>query len=279
MKENQNRQKELGVFLKTRRSRIKPGQAGLPEGTRRRTPGLRREEVAHLAGIGLTWYTWLEQGRAISVSAGVLDSLSRVYLLSEEERRHLYALAGKPIAGPGIDERPVNQPLLRILERLDDAYCPAYVMDQRWNVAAWNGCAAAVFGDFERIPADKRNVVHMMFCNREYMALFDDWEDHAKGIIARFHAAMARHMDDPWLIGFVRDLKLNSEQFSAWWTIYDINGMTDVRKELTHPVMGRLAFEFASFDSSGNPNLKLLIHNPDQDTATRLQMSIPLKSG
>lgn len=279
MNENQSRQNELGVFLKTRRSRIKPGQAGLPEGTRRRTPGLRREEVAQLAGIGLTWYTWLEQGRAISVSAEVLDSLSRVYLLTSEERRHLYALAKKPLAGPSDTYQPVNQSLLRILERMDDAYCPAYVMDCRWNVAAWNTCAAAVFGDFDGLPDEQRNVVYMMFCNCEYMALFDDWEYHARGIIARFHAAMAGHMDDPWFLNFVQDLKNKSKHFSAWWMLYDINGMSGVLKKLTHPVMGKLTFEFASFDSSDNPNLKLLIHNPDQDTAARLQSSIPIKAG
>lgn len=262
-----NRQKELGEFLKTRRNKIKPEQLGLPAGTRRRTPGLRREEVAQLAGIGLTWYTWLEQGRAINVSYEVLDSLSRVYLLSDEEREHLYGLANKTLLSAGKSEyQPINHTLVRILKQFDVSLCPAYIMDYHWNVVAWNDLAATVFGDFGQLSAGERNIVHMMFCNQCYRELFVDWEFHAKGIIARFHASMAKYIDDPWFTGFVQGLKNKSDTFSTWWSLYEVNGMSDVIKELNHPWMGKLTFEFVCFDVSDNPSLKLLVHNPTDET-------------
>jgi len=271
MKNNHNRYTELGDFLKTRRNKIKPEQLGLPNGTRRRTPGLRREEVAQLAGIGLTWYTWLEQGRAINVSDDVLDSLSRVYLLTDEERIHIYALANKPLAKEKVEYQPISDTLMRILDKFDVSYCPAYIMDHHWNIVAWNKCAVAVFGDFSLLPSYERNVVYMMFCNQGYMSLFDDWEFHAKGIVARFHSTMAKYIDDPWFIGFIQDIKNKSENFSAWWLLYDVNGMSDVVKELTHPLMDKLTFEFVSLDVSDNQSLKLLIHNPDDEALARLK--------
>lgn len=265
-KTDSNRYKELGDFLKTRRNKIKPEQLGIPVGARRRTPGLRREEVAQLAGIGLTWYTWLEQGRAINVSDDLLDSLSRVYLLTDGERNHLYALANKSLTNKSRDYQPVNDTLIRILEKLNFSYCPAYIMDYHWNLVAWNKYAVSVFGDFSKLPAYERNVIYMMFCNQEYMALFNDWEFHAKGIIARFHATMAKHIDDPWFTGFIQDIKNKNDKFSSWWSLYDVNSMSDVVKELTHPSLGKLTFEFVSFDVSDNLNFKLLIHNPDDES-------------
>lgn len=271
---NHNRYTELGDFLKTRRNKIKPEQLGFPIGTRRRTPGLRREEVAQLAGIGLTWYTWLEQGREINVSDDVLDNLSRVYLLTEEERSHLYTLANKPLAKGKGRYQPVNDTLIRVLEKFDVSYSPAYIMDYHWNLVAWNKCAVAIFGDFSLLPAYERNVVYMMFCNQDYMALFDDWEFHAKGILARFHTTMAKHIDDPWFTGFIQDMKNKSDKFSEWWSLYDVNSMSDVVKELTHPLAGKLTFEFVSFDVSDNLNLKLLVHNPDENSSACLEKFI-----
>ncbi|MGL5437375.1 MAG: helix-turn-helix transcriptional regulator [Lachnospiraceae bacterium] len=266
-----NRYTELGDFLKTRRNKIKPEQLGLPVRARRRTPGLRREEVAQLAGIGLTWYTWLEQGRPINVSDDVLDSLSRVFVLNDEERVHLYALANKSLPFGKNHYQPVSETLIRILKRFDTSYCPAYIMDSHWNLVAWNDLAITIFGDFSLLPAYERNIVYMMFCNQDYMTLFEDWEFHAKGIMARFHAAMAKHIDDPWFTGFVQDLKNKSDTFSTWWSLYDVNGMSDVIKELKHPLIGKLTFEFVSFDVSNNRNLKLLVHNPDDKTLTCLK--------
>lgn len=270
-KTEHNRHKELGDFLKARRNKIKPEQVGFAVGTRRRASGLRREEVAQLAGIGLTWYTWLEQGRAINVSHDVLESLSRVYSLTDEERNHLYTLANKSLTNTGEDHQPVNHTLIRILEKLNASCCPAYVMDHRWNIVAWNEYAASVFGDFSQLPPEERNVVHMMFCNQQYMALFDDWAFHAKGIIARFHGTMAKHIDDSWFTGFIEEIKSKNDQFSSWWSLYDVSGMSDVVKKLTHPSFGKLTFEFVSFDVSDHQNLKLLVHTPDDQSLLRMR--------
>ena len=212
-----NRYAEMGEFLKACRNKIKPEQIGLSVSARRRTPGLRREEVVQLAGIGLTWYTWLEQGRAINVSDAVLDSLARVFLLTDEERSHLYTLANKSLPKQVEAYQPVNDRLINFLEKLDLLHCPAYITDSHWNLVKWNKYAAIVFGDFSRLPAYERNVIYLMFCNNEYLSRFENWELHAKEILARFHATYARHIDDPWFSGFIQDMKNRNELFASWW--------------------------------------------------------------
>ncbi|MGX9754637.1 MmyB family transcriptional regulator [Clostridioides difficile] len=201
------------------------------------------------------------------MSNDVLDSLSRVYLLTDEERRHLYALANKTPNKEKEEYQPVSDTLIRILKQFNVSCCPAYIMDYHWNLVAWNDLATTIFGDFSKIPVYERNIVYMMFCNKKYMELFDDWEFHAKGIIARFHSSMAKHIDDPWFIGFIQDLKNRNDIFATWWSLYDVNGMSDVIKKITHPVMGKLTFEFVSFDVSDNQSLKLLVHNPDDKSS------------
>lgn len=262
-----SRYTELGNFLKTRRNSIIPAQVGLPAGIRRRTPGLRREEIAQLAGIGLTWYTWLEQGRQINVSDQVLESLSKVLMLNAEERKHLFTLAMKPIPNENYrNAGQLNDTLQHVLDSLETS--PAYIIDQRWNICGWNKSACQVFGDFSQINESERNVVYMMFCKNEYMELFDDWEFHAKGIIARFRVMCGINIDDPWITDFTNNLKEKSSDFNMWWSMYKIHSMSDIIKELSHPVVGKLVFEFNSFDVSDNPNLKMLIHTPVQGTGT-----------
>jgi hypothetical protein len=273
-KNESNRHTELGDFLKTRRNKIKPEQLGISPGSRRRTPGLRREEVAQLAGIGLTWCTWLEQGREINVSDSVLDSLSRVFLLTDEERSHLYALANKSLpklaeAVPALNDRVVN-----FLEKLDLLSCPAYITDNHWNLIRWNKCATIVFGDFGQLPKHEQNSIHLMFCNKDYMSLFEQWELHAKEMLARFHASYARHIDDPWFNTFIKDMKGRSDSFASWWALYDVNSMTNIIKKVTHHTLGKLTFDFVSFNIFDNQNLSLLVYNPDDKTSRRLDKLI-----
>lgn len=258
---------ELGNFLKSRRNKIVPSQVGLPTGTRRRTPGLRREEVAQLAGIGLTWYTWLEQGRPITVSEQVLTSLAKVLLLDSQEQIHLFTLAMKPL--PHIEYGDITQikdSTQRVLDSL--TLSPAYVMDQRWNIVGWNKSASLVFGDFTLLDPADRNVVMMMFGNHDYMKLFDDWEYHAKGVIARFRADCSKHIDDPWFADLVHRLKDKHPSFEQWWSMHHVHSMSDIIKELTHETLGKLVFEFNSFDLSDQPNLKMLIHTPTIESGT-----------
>ncbi len=265
-----NRYTELGEFLKARRNKIKPEQIGISVGARRRTPGLRREEVAQLAGIGLTWYTWLEQGREINVSDAILDSLSRVFLLTDEERSHLYALANKSLPKQVETYQPVNDRVLNFFEKLDLLCCPAFITDSHWNLVKWNKYATIVFGDFSQLPAYEQNTIYLMFCNQEYMSLFEQWELHAKEMLARFHATFARHITDPWFSEFIKDMKSKSDFFASWWALYDVNSMTNIVKKITHPTLGKLIFDFVSFDIFDNQNLNLLVYNPDNKTSVFL---------
>ena len=266
-----NRHTELGDFLKALRNRTKPEQLGMEPGSRRRTPGLRREEVAQLAGIGITWYTWLEQGRTINVSESVLGSLSRVFRLTDEERAHLYTLANMPLPQQDDHSADVNDRVLHLFRRMDSLYCPSYIIDQHWNIVVWNQCATTVFGDFKRLPADGRNMIHLMFADQQYMSLFTSWELHAKEMLARFHASFAQHIDDPWFADFIARMKRESEQFSSWWTLYDVNSMTNIVKHVRHPTMGELTFDFLVLDIEDNHNLRMIIYNPDEATARKLR--------
>ncbi|OPJ65883.1 helix-turn-helix transcriptional regulator [Clostridium chromiireducens] len=266
------RYKELGDFLKTRRAKISPSELGISEGLRRRrTPGLRREEVAHIAGIGLTWYTWLEQGRTIQVSAEVLESLSRVLMLNKQERIHLYTLARQalPTDIPSY-QKSVSQILQHVLDNL--LLSPSFIMDTRWNIIAWNKAASAVFADFRKIDESKRNMIKMMFTYDDYKKLFIDWESHAQGMLARFRSTIGHYIEDPWLTKIIEDLKRESDEFNLWWTRHDVQGNSEAYKKLKHPIVGELFFEFVSFDVSDNSNLKLIVNTPSLGSDTDIKV-------
>lgn len=270
------RYKELGDFLKTRRAKILPSQAGIPEGGRRRTPGLRREEVAYLAGVGLTWYTWLEQGRAIQVSAEVLESLSRVLMLDKQERIHLYTLARQVLPSDIPFYKGTVSPILQhVLDNL--ILSPSFIMDIRWNIISWNKAARVVFADYSKINLRKRNMVWMMFTNPDYKKLFIDWEFHAQGMLARFRSAIGQYIEDPWFINFIEELKTESEQFNLWWSKHEIQGNSELYKKLNHPIAGKMEFEFSSFDVSDNSSLKLIVNTPLADTDTDKKVNFLLE--
>ncbi|AJA49900.1 helix-turn-helix domain-containing protein [Clostridium pasteurianum DSM 525 = ATCC 6013] len=269
------RYKELGDFLKMRRDRILPSQVGLSEGLRRRTPGLRREEVAALAGIGLTWYTCLEQGRPIQVSAQVIESLSRVLMLDKQERIHLYTLAKQvPQADITSYERTVSPMLQHVLDNL--VLSPAFIMDTRWNIIAWNKAACLVFTDFSKINMHKRNMVWMMFTNANYKQLFIDWKFHAQGMLARFRSNCGQYIEDPWLVQFVQELKRESMEFDLWWSKHDVQRNSEIYKKLNHPIVGTLVFEFSSFEVSDDPSLKLIVNTPFSETDTDMKIKLLL---
>jgi transcriptional regulator with XRE-family HTH domain len=267
------RYKELGNFLKTRRAKISPSQVGISEGLRRRTPGLRREEVAYIAGIGLTWYTWLEQGRAIQVSAEVIESLSRVLMLDEQERIHLYTLARQALPTDIHSYQETVSPMLQhVLDNL--TLSPSFIMDTRWNIIAWNKAASVVFTDFSKINVSKRNMVWMMFNNADYKKLFIDWEFHAQGMLARFRSTTGQYIEDPWLVKFIEDLKEESEKFNLWWSRHDVQRNSEIYKKLKHPIVGELVFEFSSFDVSDNSNLQLIVNTPFSETDTDIKVKL-----
>ena len=271
MDNERHRYKELGDFLKTRRAKIMPSQVGLSSASRRRTPGLRREEVAQLAGVGVTWYTWLEQGREIHVSTQVIESLSRVLMLDKQERIYLHLLANQPLP----EEIPgylgtVSPILQHVLDHL--TLCPSLVTDQRWNVVAWNKAACTIFGDFTKMTSRERNIVWAMFTDNKYKQLFVGWDMHAKGLVGRFRATCGQYIKDPWLIQFIDDLKMQSTEFNLWWPLHEIQSNSEKYKQLNHPIAGTLDFEVCNFDVADNSGLKLIVHTPLSGTDTSAKM-------
>lgn len=271
MTNENHRYNELADFLKTRRAKILPTQVGLETGTRRRTPGLRREEVAQLAGIGLTWYTWLEQGRPIHVSAQVIESLARVLMLDTQERLHLYLLANQPLPAERPEYQGTISPILQhVLDSL--ALCPSLITDQRWNVIGWNKAACILFGNFEEMNVRERNIVWAMFTDAKYKQLFVDWPLHAKGLLGRFRAACGQYIEDTWLTQFIGDLKMHSAEFNLWWPLHEIQSNGEKHKQLNHPIAGKLDFEISNFAVSDNSGLKLIVHVPVAQTATAAKL-------
>src|SRR6202453_2779019 len=204
MAKDEIRRQELSDFLRNRRGRIAPADVGLPETNRRRTPGLRREEVAQLAGISATWYTWLEQKRPIKVSSGTLDNLARVLRLDSVERIQLFQLA---LRQPVVDiacQRETVSPLLQRM--LDQTAMPSFVLGHRWDVLAWNLSARAFLLDFQRVSADERNLVWLYFTDRALRSLMVDWPTRAQTVIALFRCDYGRHAGDPYFVELVRRL-------------------------------------------------------------------------
>jgi transcriptional regulator with XRE-family HTH domain len=213
---DQERRNELAHFLRTRRERLSPEDAGLPGGSRRRTPGLRREELAQIASIGVTWYTNLEQGRAITVSTQILESLARVFDLNAIERNHLFLLAHKQQpADPYPFTTAVSPALQRILDSVGTS--PAYVANPRWDVLAWNQAMARVYTDYGALPLRERNILRLMFTHPLQRMLLANWEQAAQGLLALFRASTERYVGDPWRSALVAELELVSPEFRAWY--------------------------------------------------------------
>jgi transcriptional regulator with XRE-family HTH domain len=261
------RRREFGAFLRTRRESLAPAIVGLPSGFRRRTPGLRRDEVALLAGVGVTWYTWLEQGRDVRASPEVLSSLCMALRLEPAERRHLFALADRPspetrATGPEIVEEPIR----RLLESLVGQ--PAYVLGRRWDVLAWNKAAAAVFGDYAKLDGDARNSVHMVFANPAHRRLLVDWDALARAALATFRADSARYAGDPDFERLIALLTRLSPEFRDWWPKHEVLSPLAGFKRIRHPKAGAMSFEYTSFALSDRPDMKLIVFTPLAETGS-----------
>jgi transcriptional regulator with XRE-family HTH domain len=273
------RHREFGAFLRSRRERLDPAGVGLPFGFRRRTPGLRREEVAMLAGVGTTWYTWLEQGRDVRPSAEVLSALADALRLDAAERRHIYVLndrsppEGPQPAGP---ER-VDAPLQRMLESLDRQ--PAYILGRRWDVLAWNRAASIVFGDYSKLEGDERNVMHMVFANEDHRRLLVDWDQIAPASLAMFRADSARYAGDPEFERLIGHLKQASPAFRKWWPKYEVHQPLSGRKRVQHPISGRMVFEYTSLAVGDPANMRFVVFTPVNEERTAAKLSKLLRNG
>jgi transcriptional regulator with XRE-family HTH domain len=258
MTRDEIRRQELSNFLRNRRGRIAPADVGLPATNRRRTPGLRREEVAQLAGVSATWYTWLEQKRPIGVSSSVLDNLARVLRLDTAERMQLFQLAlRQPVLDASSRPETVSPLLRRLLDQTDSV--PAFVLGRRWDVLAWNRGARAFFFDFEQVPASERNTLWLFFTNPVLRSLIVDWRSRAQDTLARFRADYGRHAGDAHFVHLVDRLKSVSPEFAEWWPRHDILPRSEGRYAYDHPLAGRMVVEHTTFSVVDNPELGLVV--------------------
>lgn len=268
MTNNNEQRGELANFLRTRRARLSPTDVGLPRTARRKTVGLRREEVAQLAGVGVTWYTWLEQGREINVSVQVLDSLARTLRLSAEEKAHLFLLAGQiPPQHPAPQQEQVSPFLQKFLEHQGSS--PAYIMGRRWDILAWNRAACQVITNFAALPIEERNIVRFIFTHEEFRRRFVDWEAMAQRILAQFRASSSQYRDDEQLGALMTDLQHCSPEFACWWPRHEVQGRQDGQKELLHPQAGLLALDHSTFQIDGSPGLKMVVYLPVNEETTK----------
>jgi transcriptional regulator with XRE-family HTH domain len=250
---------QLADFLKTRRARLKPEQVGLKAGTRRRTPGLRREEVAELANLSVAWYTWLEQGRDIRLSRNAARRLARALRLDELETNHLLALSD--IGQPDGIELPatVSATLQKIIEAQGDN--PAYVMNERWDVLVWNSASELLFGCFSREMFGEANALRHMFLDRVSRTCIVNWEKHAHRMAAQFRLTSDRiGKKPPEFEELIAELRAGSLEFERFWTSHDILPRTVGQKEFDHPTMGKLAFNHAAFQVNEDRTLKMVIY-------------------
>ena len=268
------RRHELSDFLRTRRAKIAPSDVGLADGARRRTPGLRREEVALLANIGATWYTRLEQGLPINVSADVLAAISRALRLTSDERRHLYLLAGLPLTiTPPQEERP-SELVLRVLNALDP--CPAYIRGRRWDVLAWNRSADGL-NDFSSATGPACNLVWRLFRDTALQCRLGDPECTRRRCVAQFRAVAAKYPNDPAFTELIEDLRTNSPEFRKLWAEHDVLGSAEGLKRFVHPDLGELILDHTTLELPGDGDMRMVVLTaaPGSETEKKLHLLVP----
>jgi len=259
----------LGAYLRDRRARLDPIALGFA-GSRRRTPGLRREEVAQRAHISATWYTWLEQGRGGAASADVLDRIARALMLTDVEREHLFLLGLGRAPEPRYRQtQGVSPRLQRVLDALDPS--PAMIKTLTWDVVAWNRAATLVFGDYGAAPPEDRNILRRVFCDPRSRAANFDWDAVARFVVAAFRVDVARAGAgaEAAASALVEELSRRSPDFAAMWAANDVGDHHQGVKRLRHPVLGEVAFEYSTFAVDGRADLGMIVYNPMEAEAVR----------
>src|SRR5271157_4055235 len=251
----------LGAYLRDRREKLDPAALGFSL-TRRRTPGLRREEVAHRANVSATWYTWLEQGRGGAPSADVLDRISRALMLSDVEREHLFLVGlGRPPEARYDAARGVTPRLQRVLDALDPS--PALIKTAIWDVVAWNRAATVIFGDYGSLPPEERNILRFFFLDPRARVAQYDWESVARFVLGAFRVDAARAGAAAEVEPLVDELRRLSPEFKAMWRDNDVRGHHgEAVKQIRHPLLGPLAFEYSAFAVDGRTDLTMVVYNP-----------------
>ena len=260
----------LAAFLRTRRARLQPAEVGLPSRSRRRTPGLRREEVAELANIGVSWYTLLEQGHDVHPSRAVLESLAQALRLTTAEQQHLFRLSGRERTSKmGVEEEQVTPALQRVVDALNPH--PAFVIGRRWDVLTWNRTADLLFHFHQPYPPHSRNVVWRFFRREEARTFDPDWETQAQNLVAQFRADYARYPGDASFQEVIEDLQRVSAQFCLWWEQQDVRGLPDGPRSMNHPTLGLLEFDHVTFQTSSTADLRVKIYAASPATAPKLE--------
>ncbi|HEX3974084.1 MAG TPA: helix-turn-helix transcriptional regulator [Stellaceae bacterium] len=254
-----DRRRELGGFLRAQREKLSPATVGLAAGARRRTPGLRREEVAQLSGISATWYTWIEQGRDVSISPHALARLGEALQLGRAERAYLFELAGK--RDPRNGTTTAEEIPAAVVASVAAIACPAYLLDQCWSARAWNKPAAQLFVGWLD-DGGERNLLRYIFLAPAARKLICDWEERARRVVAEFRAQVTGYLDDPTLRDFVTMLRHESNSFARFWREHGVLGREGGARNFNHPRDGLVTFEQVTFDLANRPGLKLTMLVP-----------------
>ncbi|AVG41665.1 helix-turn-helix transcriptional regulator [Achromobacter insolitus] len=249
------RRQALGEFVRSARSRITPQMAGLPEGMRRRTPGLRREEVAQLCGISVTWYTWIEQGREVSVSPSVWSRIAGVLQLARAERAYLFDLADCADPQHARDDAGAPGPLQECVNAIN---APAYVLDRAWNVLAYNEPLRDLFDNWPARDAEP-NLLSYIFLDPAARELVVDWDQRARRVVAEFRADAGAHLDESAVLALLDNLNRQSPVFAHWWTRHAVVEREGGLREFQHPRRGKLAYQQITFRLATHPDLKLVM--------------------
>ncbi|WP_161598976.1 helix-turn-helix transcriptional regulator [Aidingimonas lacisalsi] len=269
------RRHEIATFLRIRRARLQPEQVGLSRGTRRRTPGLRREEVAELAGISTEWYAWLEQTRDVRPSLETLQRISVALKLEPAEQQHLLTLGGYGAEGVSYGasrDAMVSPQLQRLMNQLDA--CPAWVTGARSDILTWNRAATVIHGDLHDMEGLERNGAYQLFMNPRMRRMLVGWETHARDCVAKLRLTFANYIDDPWFNELIDTLLTHSAAFAEWWNEHNVQLPHDGVKAYDHPDAGRLTFDYAVLQVAGGNGLpvQLVTYIPKSDTPTQAKM-------
>ena len=276
----ENAGQALGIFLRDRRAKLDPASFGFPS-ARRRTPGLRREEVAQRANISSAWYVCLEQGRGGAPSADVLDNLAKALLLTDAEREHLF-LIGLGRAPENHYRHPddIEPRLQRLLDRLSPT--PAFIKTATWNVVAWNQATTVLWPNLEQLPVNERNTLRLVFLDPRARTLYYDWEAVARMAVAAFRADVARAGAMAEVAALVDELSRSSPAFKAMWQDNDVSDNAHAVKDLRHPVLGTISFECSTFGVDGRQDLTMVVFLPaTTDVADRITslLATPKQAG
>lgn len=267
----------LGAYLRDRRAKLDPSSFGFSG--RRRTPGLRREEVAQRSNISATWYTWLEQGRGGAPSANVLNRIAAGLMLTDAEREHLFMLGlGRPPEVRYAVAKGITPRLQRLLDTLETS--PALIKTATWDVVAWNRAAAVVLTDWDTVPPGERNILRRMFGSSQVRALQHDWDSVARYVVAAFRADAARAGAASEVGELVQELCRTSEDFAALWRENEVQHHGEGTKRLKHPILGAIELEYSSFAVDGRPDLGLIVYNPTTSSVRKqIRSLVDARSG